>query len=67
MQEPLERKLYPGMAPSGEPKVDLTADQFARFEEMHGADQMAVDKLKVRLEVVPYVRITEESLGSRFP
>ncbi len=48
-QEPLERKLYPGMASSGEPKVDMTADQYARFEEMHGGDQMAVDKLQVRL------------------
>jgi len=47
-QEPLERKLYPGMAPSGEPKVDLGADQYSRFEDMHFADQMAVDKLKVR-------------------
>ena len=52
-QEPLERKLYPGMAPSGEPKVDLGADQYSRFEDMHFADQMAVDKLKVRERRVP--------------
>lgn len=36
------------MAPSGEPKVDLGANEYARFEDMHFADQMAVDKLKVR-------------------
>ena len=66
-QEPLERKLYPGMAPSGEPKVDLGADQYSRFEDMHFADQMAVDKLKVRrwLQGLAHVARKQIATGTR--
>lgn len=47
-QGPLERKLFPGMGGPAEPRVDLTASQAERFHQLHGADQMAVDKLKVQ-------------------
>ncbi|KAK9827641.1 hypothetical protein WJX81_002241 [Elliptochloris bilobata] len=43
--EPLPRKLWPEMGGGEGAPVDLSASQAARFAEMHGGDQMAVEKL----------------------
>lgn len=44
--DPLPRKLYPGMGSSGEAHHNMSGSNFDLFQEMHGGDQMAVDKLK---------------------
>jgi transaldolase len=43
---PLERKLWPAMSGSDDERINLGEDAFGLFNELHGADQMAVDKLK---------------------
>ncbi|KAK9819953.1 hypothetical protein WJX72_004354 [[Myrmecia] bisecta] len=44
--EPLERKLWPDMGDCDLPRYDLGGSAAQRFKEMHGSEQMAVDKLK---------------------
>lgn len=44
--DPLPRKLWPSMGAKGQARIDLTGGQAARFRELHGSDQMAVDKLQ---------------------
>lgn len=48
--DPLPYQLWPSMGGCEDLKLDLSAPQKHVFDEMHGADAMAVDKLKEGVE-----------------
>lgn len=43
--DPLPYALWPGHAPAEDERYDLSAAGFDTFQRLHGADQMALDKL----------------------
>lgn len=42
----LERKLWPAMDASADERINLGGASFSLYDQLHGSDQMAVDKLK---------------------